>query len=202
MYVVGLTGGIASGKTTISDIFSSLGAAVIDTDVVSRSLLEPKQKGFHKVVEKVGKSILLDNGEIDRRALRQLIFSDEKLKHWLESILHPIILTECREQIDLTESSPYVILVVPLLFESDFKSLVDRVLAVDCSKEIQLKRLTARDEISVDFAERIISQQISNEDRINRADDIILNNGEEPELIIQVNKLHQLYSLRSDPGLG
>lgn len=196
MYVVGLTGGIASGKTTISEMFQALGAAIIDTDMISRRLLEPGQKGFAKVVEKFGKGILLDTGEIDRRRLRQLVFNDNKLKIWLESILHPLIFESCRQEIDCVKDSNYVLLVVPLLFESGFTALVDRVLAVDCSKSVQLNRLTNRDKIDIDLAEKMMAQQLSNEERINLADDIINNNGEEAELPAHVQHLHQQYSLK------
>ena len=196
MFVVGLTGGIASGKTTISEMFRALGAAVIDTDIISRRLLEPGQEGFEKVVQKLGKSILLDTGEIDRRNLRHLVFNDKKLKNWLESILHPLILQNCRQQIDQIDDSNYVILVVPLLFESSFTTLVDRVVAVDCNKNVQLNRLTNRDKIDVNLAEKMITQQMSNEERINLADDIIDNNGKESGLAAQVHSLHSEYSHR------
>ena len=202
MFVVGLTGGIASGKTTISDIFLSLGAAVVDTDIISRSLLEPGQKGFDKVLAKMGSTILLETGHIDRGTLRHLVFNDEKLKIWLESILHPLILKSCWQQIDDTEDSPYVILVVPLLFEANFTTLVDRIVAVDCSREVQLKRLTCRDKIDIRLAQKIISQQMPNEARISRADDVIENNADKSELMVQVSKLHQLYSLRASSELS
>lgn len=202
MYVVGLTGGIASGKTTITELFQALGAAIIDTDVISRGLLEPNQAGFDKVVEKIGKSILLDTGEIDRRQLRRLVFNDNELKSWLESILHPLILQNSLHQIDKVKDSNYVLLVVPLLFESNFTPLVDRVLAVDCSKSVQLDRLTKRDKINTDLAEKIITQQISNEERINLADDIIQNNGEESELPAQVKRLHHQYNQRGETEIA
>ncbi len=202
MYVVGLTGGIASGKTTISEMFRALGAAIIDTDIISRELLAPGQKGFAKVVEKFGKSILLDTGEIDRRHLRQLVFNDNKLKTWLESILHPLIFESCREEIDRVKNSNYVLVVVPLLFESGFTALVDRVLAVDCDKNIQLDRLTNRDKIDIDLAEKIIAQQLSNEERTNLADDIISNNGTQTELSARVQQLHHQYSLKGKTEIG
>lgn len=195
MYVVGLTGGIASGKTTISDMFRVLGATIIDTDVISRRLLEPGEKGFTKVVEKLGDEILLDNGEIDRRHLRELVFNDGNLKSWLESILHPLILERCQQEIDGVKDSNYVLLVVPLLFESGFKALTDRVLAVDCQKSVQLQRLTNRDRIDIDLANKMIAQQLSNRERIKRADDVIDNNGAETELLARVQQLHHQYNL-------
>lgn len=202
MYVVGLTGGIASGKTTISEMFRALGATIIDTDIISRRLLETGQKGFAKVVEKLGKGILLNTGEIDRRQLRQLVFNDNELKTWLESMLHPLIFESCQQEIDCVKDSNYVLLVVPLLFESGFTALVDRVLAVDCSKSVQLSRLTNRDKIDIDLAEKMIAQQLSNEERIKLADDIINNNNEQTELPARVQNLHRQYSLEGETEIA
>jgi dephospho-CoA kinase len=202
MLVIGLSGGIASGKTTISDLFSSLGITIIDTDIISRRLLEPGYSGFQQIVKKLGSLILLDDGNIDRRKLRQQVFNDNSLKVWLESMLHPLIFQTARQQIQQFSKSPYIILVVPLLFETNFDCLADRVLVVDCAREIQLKRLVARDNIDQLLAEKMLDQQMSNQDRINRADDIIDNNGNF-ELAPQVNKLHQQYlAMTQDSRLG
>lgn len=192
MLVIGLSGGIASGKTTISDLFSSRGIAIIDTDIISRTLLEPGYSGYQKIVKKLGRSILLDNGNIDRRKLRQQVFNDKALKTWLESMLHPLIFQTARQQIQQCNDSPYIVLVVPLLFETNFDRLVDRVLVVDCAREIQLERLIARDNIDKLLAEKMLDQQMSNQQRLNRADDIIHNNGN-LELESQIDKLHQQY---------
>lgn len=192
MLVIGLTGGIASGKTTISDEFSSLGITIIDTDIISRALLEPGQTGFQEIVKKLGDSILLENGNIDRRKLRRQVFNDDALKAWLESMLHPLILQSARHQINQCNESPYIILVVPLLFESKFECLVDRVLVVDCARETQLERLITRDNIDKSLAEKMLDQQLSNQDRLSRADDIIQNDSEQ-ELSLQINNLHQQY---------
>ena len=197
MYVVGLTGGIASGKTTISELFASLGAAVIDTDVISRSLLDQNQQGYKQVLQKFGESILLENGEIDRRQLRSLIFNNEELKLWLESVLHPLIRKISQQKIAEINNADYVILVVPLLFESNYTSLVDRVLAVDCDKAIQVNRLTSRDNIDNELAEKMIAQQMPNENRVRLADDIIVNNGSETELITQIRNLPDRVFLRN-----
>ncbi len=192
MLVIGLSGGIASGKTTISDFFSSLGIAIIDTDIISRTLLEPGHSGFQKIIRKLGSSILLDNGKIDRRKLREQVFNDNTLKAWLESMLHPLIFQTARKQVQQCKESPYIILVVPLLFETNFDRLVNRVLVVDCKRENQLKRLIARDNIDILLAEKMLDQQMSNEERLNRADDIIHNNGD-LDLESQISKLHQQY---------
>lgn len=192
MLVIGLTGGIASGKTTISDEFFSLGITIIDTDKISRALLEPGQTGFQEIVKKLGDSILLENGNIDRRKLRRQVFSDDALKAWLESMLHPLILQSARHQINQCNQSPYIILVVPLLFESKFECLVDRVLVVDCARETQLERLIARDKIDKPLAEKMLDQQWSNQDRLSQADDIIRNDSGH-ELSLQIKKIHQQY---------
>ncbi len=192
MLVIGLSGGIASGKTTISDIFSALGVAVIDTDIISRTLLEPGYPGFQKIVKKLGSSILLDSGHIDRRKLRLQVFNDNSLKTWLESMLHPLIFQTTRQQIQQYDGPLYILLVVPLLFETNFERLVDRVLVVDCVQEVQLKRLLARDNIDILLAKKMIDQQLSNQERISRADDVIDNNGN-IELDSQISKLHEHY---------
>ncbi len=192
MLVIGLSGGIASGKTTISDQFSSLGITIIDTDIISRKLLEPGQIGFHKVVRKLGDTILLNNGSLDRRKLRQQVFNDETLKVWLESILHPLIFESVRNRINQCHASRYVILVVPLLFESNFEKLVDRVLVVGCTRETQLKRLINRDNIDPSLAQKMLDQQMSNDERLSRADDIIENNVDH-DLGPQIRTLHQQY---------
>lgn len=202
MFIVGLTGGIASGKTTVSNLFASLGAAIIDTDVISRSLLEPRQEGYNAVLRRFGRSILLDDGQIDRRQLRRLVFNDKSVKIWLESILHPLIRKESRRQINAIKNADYVVLVVPLLFESDFVSMVDRVVAVDCDKAVQISRLIERDNIDADLAEKIIAQQIPNDERIRLADDVINNNGSVVELKAQIGRLHDQYRTTGRPDLA
>lgn len=192
MLVIGLTGGIASGKTTISDYFASLGIGIIDTDIVSRKLLEPGKSGFEEVVKKLGDSILQDNGEIDRQELRRRVFDNRPLKTWLESILHPLIYEAVLERINNIDNSPYVLVVVPLLFESHFESMVDRVLVVDCPRKVQLERLINRDNIDELLANKMLDQQMSNEERLIRADDVIQNEGDS-NLERQISRLHRQY---------
>ncbi len=192
MPVIGLTGGIASGKTTISDLFSSMGVAIIDTDVISRTLLEPGNSGYQEIVDKLGDSMLLADGNIDRGKLRRKVFNDNTLKVWLESILHPLIFQSVKREIQQHNESPYTLLVVPLLFETNFDRLVDRVLVVDCAREIQLSRLMARDNIEQMLAEKMLDQQMSNQERLGQANDVIDNNGG-LELEPQIIKLHQQY---------
>jgi len=192
MLVVALTGGIASGKTTISNLFAHLGIPIIDTDVISRQLLEQGKPGYLRVIEKLGQNILLANGDIDRSRLRRLVFNNPELKGWLESILHPLIRQEARQQVKQQRDTPYVMLVVPLLFESKFTDLADRILVVDCSRETQLRRLVARDHIDEALANAMLDQQSSNEERLTMADDIIVNN-DDRNLEQQVANLHRGY---------
>ena len=192
MLTVGLTGGIASGKTTVSDLFSSLGTPVIDTDVISRELLEIDQPGYRPVLEHFGSEILLRDGQIDRAKLRRLIFNSETEKLWLESRLHPMIYQQTEQLIEQNLNAAYVIIVVPLLFESNFRSLVSRVLVIDCSPHTQIARLMARDNIDRELAKQMLAQQWNNQARLEQADDVIANDGDS-NLARQVTKLHQQY---------
>jgi dephospho-CoA kinase len=192
MLKIGLTGGIASGKTRISNLFNQLETPIIDTDIISRDILKLGQPGYLEIVNHFGGSNVLDDDQIDRRKLRQLIFNNSTEKHWLESVLHPLIFEQSKQQIRQYSQAKYVVVVIPLLFETDFGQLVDRVLAVDCSAETQIKRLLLRDKIDMALAQRMISQQWSNLDRINHADDIIHNNSND-DLDAQVTELHQQY---------
>lgn len=194
MLKIGLTGGIASGKTRISNLFSQFKTPIIDTDIISREILEPGQPGYLAILNHFGDSIVLDDAQIDRRKLRQLVFNDSTEKQWLESVLHPIIFEQSQHQIGLHSQAKYVMVVIPLLFETDFIALVDRVLVVDCDADTQIERSRLRDNIDVALAQRMIDQQWSNQDRINRANDIIHNNNNnDDDLDGQVMALHQKY---------
>lgn len=193
MFSVGLTGGIASGKTTVSNLFAELGVAVIDTDVISRKLLEPGELAFRQAVAHFGKDILLPNGTINRAGLREIVFSDGKQKFWLETMLHPLIYQRSHNAVLEHSTADYVLLVVPLLFESSFQSLVDRVLVVDCPAEQQILRLMKRDGIDENLAQKMLAQQLGNPERIARAHDIIENRDDSADLASQVAALHQSY---------
>jgi len=193
MFSVGLTGGIASGKTTVSNLFAELGVAVIDTDVISRKLLEPGELAFRQAVAHFGKDILLPNGTINRAGLREIVFSDGKQKFWLETMLHPLIYQRSHNAMLEHSTADYVLLVVPLLFESSFQSLVDRVLVVDCPAEQQILRLMKRDGIDENLAQKMLAQQLGNPERIARAHDIIKNRDDSADLASQVAALHQSY---------
>ena len=141
MFSVGLTGGIASGNTTISNLFTELGVTVIDTDIISRNLLVPGELAYQQISSHFGKGILFDNGEINRAALRKIVFSNPQQKSWLETMLHPLIFQRSHDAIVENSRAQYVLLVVPLLFETNFQSLVDRILVVDCPADQQIQRL-------------------------------------------------------------
>ncbi len=197
MLTVGLTGGIASGKTTVSDLFSMLGTPVIDTDVISRELLETGQPGYQPVIEHYGSEILLGDNQIDRLRLRRLIFSNETEKLWLEGVLHPMIFAQAQQLIDQNSSAAYILVVIPLLFESNFRNLVNRVLVIDCSSHTQFTRLMSRDNIDHELAQQMLAQQWSNAARLELADDVIANDGG-IDLSRQVKKLHLQYLSLSD----
>jgi dephospho-CoA kinase len=192
MLTIGLTGGIASGKTTISELFAQLGIPVIDTDLISRRLLEINQPGYQAVVQHFGDDIILENREIDRTRLRRLVFTDSEEKKWLESVLHPAIYQKTRELIDRSKHADYILVVVPLLFEAGFRDLVDRTLVIDCSANIQITRLITRDKINRQLADNMLAQQSSNQARLKQADDVIKNNSNQ-SLKSKVIELHQKY---------
>ena len=193
---VGLTGGIASGKTTVADRFGALGAALIDTDLIARDVVAPGTTGLHGVVQAFGDAVLAADGSLDRRALRERIFADEASRMTLEAILHPLIRAETARQM-MTVEGPYQIIIVPLLVESPLRQYVDRILVVDCSTDTQLARLLARDAENSDQARRMIDAQASREQRLGIADDVIDNDGGLSMALDQVDRLHANYLQRA-----
>jgi dephospho-CoA kinase len=172
MFCVGLTGGIASGKTTVAALFADLGAGLVDTDEIAREIVAVGEPGLEAVVAAFGTSIVLDTGDLDRASLRDIVFRDAEARRRLEAILHPLI--GARTRIRLGElRTPYAIAVVPLLVETDFTELVDRILVVDCPRDLQLKRLIQRDQISAEDAEAMVAAQVDRETRNAQADDIL-----------------------------
>ena len=198
MFAVGLTGGIASGKTTISNLFARLGVPVVDTDVISRKLLEPGELAFDQVCAHFGDRIIRSDGNIDRSRLREIVFNERDEKSWLETMLHPLIFQRSHDAIGAHSAANYVLVVIPLLFETNFQSLVDRILVVDCPAEQQIERLVKRDHIDEALARKMLSQQLTNDERIARAHDIIDNRSVNADLESQVQSLHQLYLQMSD----
>lgn len=192
MMKVGITGGIASGKSTICQLFSDNDIDIIDADFIALQLVQPGQDCLNRVVQTFGSQVLLENGELNRPEMRQLIFSDSIAKQQLENILHPEIRRQLQTQSKYA-SSPYCILSIPLLIEADMLSLVDRVLVVDVDKKKQVERVCQRDNISLSQAQAIIDSQVSSSQRQAIADDIIINNTSKEKLTKEVAKLHKRY---------
>jgi dephospho-CoA kinase len=192
VFRVGLTGGIASGKTTVANLFSALGVPVIDTDQLAREVVEPGQLPLKRLVERFGPSILTPDGHLDRPALRHIVFSDPRARADLEALTHPAISAEVEARA-AAAGGPYQILVIPLLVEKNLGAHVDRILVVDCDEELQLKRLMARDGSSLEEARAILAAQVTRTARQRAAHDIIKNDGGVSELSLQVNAFHGRY---------
>ncbi|NUF49771.1 dephospho-CoA kinase [Gilliamella sp. ESL0250] len=191
-YVVALSGGIASGKSTIADLFAQLGVPIIDADLIARQVVQVGSDAFNQIVKHFSQEILLANGELDRSQLREIIFNNDHERLWLNHLLHPIIQQETQKQIAM-QSTTYVIWVVPLLIENNLHTLADRVLIIDAPESLQLARLVKRDNISESLAKKMILSQVSLKKRLSYADDIIVNDDNLVSLTAQVNLLHQQY---------
>jgi len=191
-FLVGLTGGIGSGKSTVADQLGALGAGVIDTDLIARELTEPGTPTLARIAADFGPGILLPDGTLDRSNLRRRVFQDAGARARLESILHPPIRALMLQRAGQLQT-PYAVLVIPLLLETGQVSLVDRVLVVDCPEPIQIERVVRRNGLSEAEVRRIIASQIPRAERIARADDLIDNQGEPRDLMAQVDRLHRAY---------
>lgn len=189
---IGLTGGIASGKSTVAQRFRELGVPVIDADDAARAVVEPGKPAFTAVIERFGTDVVAKNGELDRRALRTLIFDDPELRRELESILHPLIRADM-EQAAEAAVGPYIVMAIPLLVESGSRTRVDRILVVDLDEAVQLERLMARDGSSLEEARAIVAAQSSRSMRLAAADDVLANSGTVAELRREVDALHARY---------
>lgn len=189
---IGLTGGIASGKSTVADMFADLGITVVDTDVIAREIVEPGQPALDEIRQAFGDAVLNANGTLDRDAMRRLIFADDEARQRLESIVHPRIGQETLRQADAA-SGDYIIIVVPLLVNSALRHQVDRVLVVDCDEATQIERLLARDAESEEQAKRILAAQSSRAERLEIADDVIENNATLDEVAAAVSAFNDRY---------
>jgi len=200
-FVVVLTGGIASGKSTVSEYFAQLGVPVIDTDRIAHRLVEPGQPALELIVQQLGADYLCSDGQLNRSKLRTDMFRDKQLKARLESILHPLIWSEAAKMIALVHQ-PYCILVVPLLAESNHWPFINRVLVVDTDESRQVQRVMERDSIGKEQAALILLAQATRSERLKLADDVICNSGSKEALRQQVVLLHEKYSqlAKSDPG--
>lgn len=191
-YTVALTGGIGSGKTTIANAFAERGVNIVDADVIARQVVEPGQPALDAIREKFGGRILQGDGTLDRKALRQHIFTSGEDKAWLNALLHPLIQAETRRQLAQTDSV-WCLWVVPLLVENNLQHLANRVLVVDVDRETQLRRTLTRDGISREQAENILAAQATREQRLAVADDIIDNGGPPESVAARVALLDQHY---------
>lgn len=192
MLVIGLTGGIGSGKTTVANEFANLGITLVDADILAREVVEPGTPALAEIAKRFGGDILDSSGSLKRSELRQIVFANQEHKLWLEQLLHPLI----RELMGLRiqeAPSAYCILVSPLLLETDQSEMVDRVLVVDVSPEIQLERTLLRDNSNAETIKAIIASQMNRETRLAKGDDVISNNGSAAELKDKVLALHSLY---------
>ena len=190
--IVGLTGGIGSGKTAVSDLFQDLGITIVDADLASRVVVEKGREELNKIAEHFGKEILTSSGELDRAKLREVIFKSDEEKLWLESLLHPAIASQIQKELD-SSSSPYTILVSPLLLETDQKNFCSIVLVVDVPVETQIERTSRRDNVSEEQIKSIIASQIDRDSRLEQADEVILNDGSIQSLESKVQELHKKF---------
>ncbi len=193
-FIVGLTGGIGSGKTTVAELFAALGAAVVDTDLIAHEITGPRGAAMPDVERAFGQSVVRTDGALDRAAMRRLVFSDPSAKTRLEGILHPMIRRESEARCRSASNSPYVLLVVPLLVESvAYRERVARILVVDCDESIQISRVASRSGLSNEEVRAIMATQASRTERLAAADDVIVNDGGRERLSAQVAVLHQRY---------
>tara|TARA_B110000881_G_scaffold41413_1_gene33926 strand:- start:27 stop:614 length:588 start_codon:yes stop_codon:yes gene_type:complete len=190
--IIGLTGGIGSGKTAVSDTFKSLGIDIVDADVSSRRVVEKGQPALDDIQAHFGDGILDSENNLDRTKLREIIFKNPQERVWLEKLLHPKIAEHIKDQLE-SSNSPYCILVSPLLLETEQKSYCSFVLVVDVPEESQIARTAKRDGVSEEQVKNIISAQIDREKRIEQADEIIINDGSMEELKEKVVVLHTKY---------
>ena len=192
--IVGVTGGIGSGKTAVADFFATKGITIVDADIAARVVVEPGKPALTAIAEKYGTDILREDGSMNRRKMRDIIFQDDAERIWLEELLHPLI----REEIILElkqATSDYVVFVSPLMIETSQKELTDRLLVVDVSVETQIARCTQRDNMNREQAEAIIQKQSSREEKLAVADEVVNNEGSLEALHQQLDKLHRKYLL-------
>lgn len=192
MLKIGLTGGIGCGKSTVAQIFSALNVPVLDADEIAHRLVEKGQPALAQIRQEFGSAILNPDDSLNRKNLRELVFSDHEQKQKLESILHPLIYKTLQAELEQL-IAPYCIISIPLLFETGMTHLVDRILVIDCPIETQIERVTIRDKLTVARIQSIIDNQVSRAFRKANADDLIDNSNADYRLAEQVKKLHNLY---------
>ena len=193
-FIVGLTGGIGSGKTTVGLQFEALGIDSVDADIVAREIMAPGDIALTEITKRFGKQILDAQGQLDRRKLREIVFADPNEKVWLNQLTHPLIRARMFEALQQAQS-PYVLLIAPLLLENGLEQHCDRVLIVDVPESVQIERTSQRDKVAATQVEQILASQINRSERLKRADDIIRNTGSIEQLQTQVDALHHSYLL-------
>ena len=193
-FKIGLTGGIASGKTTVCDLFKELSVEIIDADVISHELSKKGGAAFEEIIEAFEDEIIGDDGELDRKKLRSIVFNDNTKKKILERIIHPKVLLSINEKIKASQSD-YLIISVPLMIETGMNAMMDRVLLIDCNVETQIERIIQRDQTSREEAIKIIESQASIESKRELSDDRIINNNETSieELRLKVKEMNDFY---------
>ncbi|MBC6488646.1 dephospho-CoA kinase [Aeromonas hydrophila] len=193
MYVVAITGGIGSGKTTVANQFAELGIEVVDADVIAREVVEPGTPALAAIATHFGSEVITPDGQLDRRRLRERVFTDPQAKGWLNALLHPLIRTEMQRQCAAARS-PYCLLVVPLLVENRLTALANRVLVIDVDEATQIERTCRRDGVSHEEAQAILAAQASRAERLAAADDVLDNQNGTPEAIkSRILALHETY---------
>ena len=192
MLIIGLTGGIGSGKSVASDKFKSLGIDVVDADVASRTVVEPGKPALKEIQDHFGSGIITAEGKLDRNKLREIIATDAKERKWLESVLHPKIGEQITKEIS-ESTSVYTLFVAPLLLETNSQEMCSRVVVVDVPKDVQIQRTAKRDKVSSNQVEQMVAAQMKREKRLEKADDVLLNNGTIEDLEKQVEELHKKY---------
>ncbi|MDI5932708.1 dephospho-CoA kinase [Halomonas kalidii] len=202
--IIGVTGGIASGKSTVARAFAALGIPWVDADDVAREVVEPGEPALAEIAARHGRRVLLADGRLDRRALREIVFADEAERRWLESVTHPRIRERLLAHLARLQArgAPYVLLVSPLLFESGQHRLVDRRLVIDVPEALQIARTAARDDVDEAQARAIVAAQMPRAERLALADDVIDNGGDEQALAAQVAALDRRYrNLAGSPSV-
>ncbi len=192
MLIIGLTGGIGSGKSVASDKFKSLGITVVDADVASRTVVEPGKPALKEIEDHFGSGIITAEGKLDRNNLREIIATDPEERKWLESVLHPKIGEQITKEIS-ESTSVYTLFVAPLLLETNSQEMCSRVVVVDVPKDVQIRRTAKRDKVSPNQVEQMVAAQMEREKRLEKADDVLLNSGTIEDLEKQVEELHKKY---------
>jgi dephospho-CoA kinase len=198
MLIIGLTGGIGSGKSTVARLFADKGIPVLDADIIARNLTQPGEPALVAIVEHFGIHVLHKDGNLNRAKLRDFIFQNPAERRWLEQLLHPLIRDKLSQELAGISASgnkaPYCIIVIPLLLETEAYPFIDRILVVDAPEHLQIERVSIRDSTLAANAKAIVSTQLDRQERLKRADDVIINDSTQAALGPQVDKLHNEYA--------